>query len=97
MIDISSADPTFLLFFFSVATNILTQIGKPFHKSPFQVFAVVSFVMCFIYAFIVFLYGHAATINVLVQMGQIFLTAAGAWHVLMRPEGQLQQFLSKKK
>lgn len=97
MIDFSSVDPTFIQFIFMILINVLTQVGKPFHKSPFQVFALVSFIMCFIYAIVVFSFGHAATINVLVQMGQIFLTAAGAWHVLMRPEGQLQLFLKKIK
>lgn len=91
----SQLDPTFMLYISSIAINILTQIGKPFHKSPTQVFKLVSLVICIFYGTFTYLFGHEILLSIVAKMTQVILLASGAWHLLMRPESEFQKYLKR--
>ncbi len=98
MIDLfSQLDHTFVLYFFSIAINVLTQLGKPFHKEPLQVFTFIAFVVCVVYGILALFVTREAIVNVVTQMSQILLLASGAWHVLMRPESPIRTLFNKQK
>lgn len=92
----SQLDHTFVEFGFMLLINILTQIGKPFHKSPWQVFVFIAFIMSIVYGILAFYIGHDVIMNVLASVAQIVLLASGFWHVALRPEGPVQTFFNKK-
>lgn len=93
----SQLDSSFILLVFAGAINLLTEVGKRYHKSPLQVFTFISFIVCFVYALLVFSVGHEAVHGIILQIFQIVLIASGAWHVLMRKDGVLQCFIKKLK
>ena len=94
---ISQLDHSFVEFGFMILINVLTQVGKPFHKSPWQVFVLIAFIMSIVYGILAFYIGHDAIMSVVASVAQIVLLASGFWHVALRPEGPVQTFFNKKK
>jgi len=92
---ISQLDPTFTLYFCSIAINVLTQIGKPLHRSPLQVFTFICFMVCMAYGVILLFVSHEVILLVLAKAWQIILMASGAWHLVMRPESAVRKFFAK--
>jgi len=94
---LSQLDHSFVEFGFMLLINVLTQVGKPFHKSPWQVFLFTAFIMSIVYGVLDYFIGHDAVVSVLASVAQIVLLASGFWHVALRPEGPVQSYFNKKK
>lgn len=90
-------DPVLFSIASSILINVLTQIGKPFHKSPLQVFYFVAFFVCIAYGLLEYFVGHDAVVVVGMRVVQIVAASAGFWHIIMRPEGVVMQFIAKMK
>lgn len=93
----SQLDHTFVEFGFMILINVLTQVGKPFHKSPWQVFVFIAFIMSIAYGVLSFFIGHEILASVAASIAQIVLLASGFWHIFLRPEGPVMQWWNSSK
>ena len=92
MIDPTQLDPVFLNVLFAVLLNILTQIAKRFHTNPRTVFNVLALFISFVYAVIAFTGYQEQLLAVIASIATIIGTAAGIWHLVMRPESAFKKW-----
>lgn len=93
----SQFDSSFVLLGYSLIINILTQIGKPLHKSPLQVFYFVAFVACLVLGVTEYLYGHESVMGVVGEGLQVVVASAGFWHLFMRENSPIQKLIQSMK